>query len=264
MPYNPAFDPRNYSGVAQAPKGFRPETPEAANQGTPLPGAATTPDYAAEPLPVRWTASPASGETPAAQAFAELLQGAKAHREFVSQMETQQHNYTQQGYAEQLHNFTTSQAGQAPDRAEAISAQQVSDAKAAYQAKLDERSAPGDAASEQRNTRATVRLDRVLGQAENKGQAARAFIQEAVKDGTIGAVLAEMPSHGIDPGVVDAALKEADSELAELAEDVRFAEREDAVTRENARRLRQSFVEGHRLRVPLVDPADCGLRRRQV
>jgi hypothetical protein len=64
-----------------------------------------------------------------------------------------------------------------------------------------------------------------------------------------------LPSFGVPEGVIREAATQTRPELTEAAERAKKAQQSAAILRNDARRLRDSFKDGRKLAVPLVDPS---------
>ncbi|MGO9155493.1 hypothetical protein [Mycobacterium sp.] len=222
-------------------------------------GSRTTP---AEPQPVTWNAS-ASGETPIGQAYHTLREVEKQHGQFLDRVQTVASQFTPDGLHQQLKGFADSAAGnRAIDAAERLAADVAERADEDYARALQGLSTPGDAAQELRNQRAIDRAGRQLA-ALPEGQrvgAASKLVAEVDRD-TLGALVAELPSFGVDAAVVEQAAVRAVPELGEAVARRTKAHQSAAIIRNDARRMRDCVNDGRKLQVPLVNPAayDPGL-----
>ena len=209
----------------------------------------------ADPQPVTWNAS-ASSETPVSQAYNVLREVEKQHGQFLDRMQTVASQFTQDGLHQQLKGFAESAAGsRAIDAAEQLAAQVAERADEDYVRALNGLSTPGDTAQELRNQRAVDRAGRQLA-AVPEGQrvgVASKLVAEADRD-TLGALVAELPSFGVDAAVVEQAAVRKVPELAEAVARRTKAHQSAAIIRNDARRMRDCVNSGRKLQVPLVNP----------
>jgi hypothetical protein len=208
----------------------------------------------ADPQAVTWQAS-GSGETPVAEAFSLLQSAAKEHGAFLERIEGVKDQFTNDGLRQQLSNFSGSQAGQVPDAVDRFCDEYNQAAEAEVAAALRGVATPGDAAQEQRNSRAVDRAERVLADASDgeKQIAAAQLLADAHAD-TVGALAVELPSMGVEPSVIEQALV---SKLPELKAHYNRRDKvrqSTAVLRNDAGMLRRSIQGGSKLRVGVVDP----------
>lgn len=216
----------------------------------------------ADPQPVTWNAS-ASGETPIGQAYNVLREVEKQHGAFLDRMSGVASHFTQDGLHQQLKGFADSAAGnRAIDAAEQLAAEVAARADEDYARALNGLSTPGDTAQELRNQRAIDRAARQLSavpEGEKVGTASK-LVAEADRD-TLGALVAELPSFGVDAAVVEQAAVRAVPELAEAVARRTKAHQSAAIIRNDARRMRECVNDGRKLQVPLVNPGsyDPGL-----
>jgi hypothetical protein len=214
-----------------------------------------------EPRPVgavRWKADADEGSTPVESAHNLLQAAAREHGAFVDRMSCVASQYTQEGLKTQLANFQQSDAGQIPDAVEQFASAIAERAKADYENKIRGLTQAGDTAQELRKQRTIDRAARQLdsaGEAERPAIAARLIAEAADDPAAVRTLVAELPSFGVDDNVIRAAATKARPELTEAEERVTKAQQSAAILRNDARRLRESFKDGRKLAVPLVDPA---------
>jgi hypothetical protein len=214
-----------------------------------------------EPTPpsgVQWNANAKDGDTPVATAHNLLQASAREHEVFLDLMAGVATQYTPEGLKTQLANFQQSDAGQIPEAVDQFASAIAEQAQSAYANTIRGLSTPGDTAQELRNQRTIDRAARQLDAAsegERAAIAAKLIAEHADDPAAVGALVSELPSFGVPEGVIREAATQARPELTEAAERAKKAQQSAAILRNDARRLRDSFKDGRKLAVPLVDPS---------
>jgi hypothetical protein len=210
-----------------------------------------------QPQQVTWRAT-ASGDTPVSAAHNLLQAAAREHSAFLDRMAGVATQYTQDGLKAQLSNFRNSEAGQVPDVVDQFAARLEAEAQTNFDNKIRGLASPGDTAQELRNQRTLNRVARQLDGASEGEKAAiaqKAIADNADDPAAVGVLVTELPSFGVSDSLIRAAATAARPELAEAATKVTKARQSSAILRNDARRVRESFTDGRKLAVPLVNPA---------
>jgi hypothetical protein len=211
--------------------------------------------------PLNWRATPKAADTPIAQSYNDLKAVNESYREFLGAVQAQADQYRTDPEAVKttIDAFTGTQAAGLVDTAVNRAAENTAAARAEYNRVRESLSPKGDAAAELRNQRSLQRAERDLGQASAGEAAIKAaqLIRDADAEAR-GLLLQELPSilatRGVPAEVVEKAALSVVPELADAANRVKAAERDEQVIRHGANAVRDGFRR-HSPAIALVDPA---------
>jgi hypothetical protein len=211
--------------------------------------------------PLQWRANPKPVDDPTTQAFNELKAANESYGEFLGAVHAQAEHYRADPEAIKatIDAFPGTDAAGLVGSAEHRASENTAAAKAEYQRVLEGLTPAGDTASELRRDRA---LNRTINNLNAMPTGARGnAVQQAIADADNEAravLLQELPSwckqNGLPASLVENAAVAVVPELADAANKVKAAERDEQVIRHSANAVR----DGWRRRSPataLVDPA---------